>query len=79
MVRPSQLRAAAEDTALMTPSAMELQHHYRELTMPVTILAGTDDQISDGGRQSERLHRELPDSAFITLPGLWAHGSPRRS
>ena len=50
VVRPSQLRAAAEDSALMVPSAMELQHHYRELTLPVTIFTGADDQISDVGR-----------------------------
>jgi pimeloyl-ACP methyl ester carboxylesterase len=70
MLRPSQLRAAAEDAALMTPSAMELQHHYSELQMPITIITGADDQIADVGRQSERLHRELPQSEFIALPGL---------
>ena len=70
MLRPSQLRAAAEDAALMTPSVMELQHHYRKLQMPVTIITGADDQIADIGRQSERLHRELPQSEFIALPGL---------
>jgi pimeloyl-ACP methyl ester carboxylesterase len=70
MLRPSQLRAAAEDAALMTPSVVELQHHYRELHMPVTIITGADDQIADVGRQSERLHRELPQSEFIALPGL---------
>jgi pimeloyl-ACP methyl ester carboxylesterase len=69
MLRPSQLRAAAEDAALMTPSVMELQHHYRELRMPITIITGADDQIADVGRQSERLHRELPQSEFIALPG----------
>jgi pimeloyl-ACP methyl ester carboxylesterase len=70
MLRPSQLRAAAEDAALMTPSVMELRHHYHELQMPITIITGTDDQIADVGRQSERLHRELPQSEFIALPGL---------
>jgi len=70
MLRPSQLRAAAEDAALMTPSVMELQHHYGELQMPVTIITGAGDQIADVGRQSARLHRELPDSEFVTLPGL---------
>ena len=70
MLRPSQLRAAAEDAALMTPSVAELEQHYRELTMPVTIITGADDQISDVGRQSARLHRELADSEFIALPGL---------
>jgi pimeloyl-ACP methyl ester carboxylesterase len=70
MLRPSHLRAAAEDAALMTPSAMELSGHYRELTLPLAIVAGADDQIADLGRQSERLHRELPGSEFMALPGL---------
>src|SRR4051794_90409 len=70
MVRPIQLQASAEDAALMTPSAMELQEHYRELKLPVVILTGGDDQIADVGRQSKRLHQELPQSEFIVLPGL---------
>jgi pimeloyl-ACP methyl ester carboxylesterase len=70
MLRPLQLRAAAEDAALMTPSVMELERHYRKLTIPVTILTGADDQIADVGRQSAHLHRELPGSKFISLPGL---------
>ena len=70
MLRPSQLRASAEDAALMTPSVMELQHRYRELRAPMTIIAGADDQIADVGRHSERLHRDLPQSEFIALPGL---------
>jgi pimeloyl-ACP methyl ester carboxylesterase len=70
MLRPLQLRAAAEDAALMTPTAMELEQHYREIRTPVTIITGVDDQISDVGRQSERLHQELASSEFIALPGL---------
>jgi pimeloyl-ACP methyl ester carboxylesterase len=70
MLRPLQLRAAAEDAALMTPSVMELARHYGELRVPMTIITGADDQIVDVGRQSARLHRELPHSEFIALPGL---------
>jgi pimeloyl-ACP methyl ester carboxylesterase len=70
MLRPLQLRAAAEDAALMTPSAMELKEHYRELKVPVTLITGGDDQIADVSRQSARLHRELPESELIVLPGL---------
>ncbi len=70
MLRPVQLRASAEDAVMMTPVAAELQHHYGELTMPVVILAGGDDQIADVGRQSRRLHEELPQSELIVLPGL---------
>ena len=70
MLRPSQLGAASEDAALMVPSAAQLQHYYQELTVPLSIITGADDQIADVGRQSERLHRELPQSELIVLPGL---------
>ena len=33
-------------------------------------ITGADDQIADVGRQSERLHRELPQSEFIAQLGL---------
>jgi pimeloyl-ACP methyl ester carboxylesterase len=69
MLRPSQLRASAEDAALMTPSVMELQSHYAELRMPVIIVAGGDDQIVDVGRHSARLHHELPGSELTIVPG----------
>src|SRR5215213_2776112 len=70
MVRPIQLRASAEDAAMMTPSVMELEQHYRELKMPVVILTGGDDQIADVGRQSRQLHEEIPQSELTVLPGL---------
>jgi pimeloyl-ACP methyl ester carboxylesterase len=69
MLRPIQLRASAEDAAMMTPAVMELEQHYGELTMPVVIVTGGDDQFVDVGRQSERLHQELPGSEFIRVPG----------
>src|ERR687886_2636507 len=70
MLRPIQLRASMEDAALMTPSVMELEQHYRALKLPVVILTGGDDQIADVGRQSRRLHEEIPQSELIVLPGL---------
>src|SRR3954465_4822739 len=70
MLRPLQLRASAEDAALMTPSVMELQEHYRDLKLPVVILTGGDDQIADVDRQSKRLHEEIPQSELTVLPGL---------
>ena len=69
MLRPIQLRASAEDAALMTPSVMELEQHYGELTLPVVIVTGGDDQVVDVSRQSERLHQEIPGSEFIRVPG----------
>jgi pimeloyl-ACP methyl ester carboxylesterase len=69
MLRPIHLRASNEDAALMIPAVMELEQHYGELTVPVVIVTGGDDQIADVGRQSERLHQELPGSEFIRVPG----------
>ena len=60
MVRPIQLRASAEDAALMTPSVMELQEHYRELKLPVVILTGGGDQIADVDLQSGGCTRRSP-------------------
>src|SRR3954454_9740277 len=70
MLRPLQLRASAEDAALMTPSVIELEQHYHELKLPVVILTGGDDQIADVDRQSKRLHAEIPQSELTVLPGL---------
>lgn len=70
MLRPLQLRASAEDAAMMTPVTVELQRHYRELELPVAIIAGGGDQIADVGRQSQRLHDELPNSTLVVVPGM---------
>jgi pimeloyl-ACP methyl ester carboxylesterase len=81
MLRPLQIRASAEDAALMTPSAAELEQHYRDLKMPVVIVTGRDDQIVDVERQSRRLHEEVSHSELIVLPGLGHmvhHLAPRR-
>src|SRR4051812_4718399 len=69
-LRPSHLRASAADMGLMIPAAAKLQARYRELKVPVTIITGADDQVVEAGRQSGRLHEELPQSRFISLPGL---------
>ncbi len=39
-VRPSQLRAAAMELALMIPYASVFRDSYKSLTMPVSIIAG---------------------------------------
>jgi pimeloyl-ACP methyl ester carboxylesterase len=68
-LRPSQLRASAEESALLISTAAAFRKRYRELTMPVVIAAGADDQIVTTDSQSARLHRELPHSTFRRIPG----------
>jgi pimeloyl-ACP methyl ester carboxylesterase len=70
MLRPSQLRASAVESALMVPSAMMLSRHYRELKVPVRILAGSDDRVADPEHNSARLHRELAGSDYRVERGV---------
>lgn len=67
-LRPSQLLASAEETALMIPAAHQLGSRYRELMMPVTIMAGANDVHALPRLHSERLHHELPQSELILVP-----------
>ncbi len=69
MLRPSQLRASAAESALMIPAAHTLSKQYPQLTMPITIIAGSDDQICDVDHNAERLHRELPHTGLRIEPG----------
>lgn len=67
-VRPSQIRASAEESALLIPSAAALRSQYTELGMPVTIIAGKDDKLIDPVSQSERLHAAIAHSELTVIP-----------
>jgi pimeloyl-ACP methyl ester carboxylesterase len=69
-VRPSQLQASAEESALMIPEAFSLQHHYNQLSGPITIIAGEGDRMANIDKQSARLHKALPGSEFRRLQGV---------
>jgi pimeloyl-ACP methyl ester carboxylesterase len=69
-LRPSQLRASAAESGLMIPAAAELRHHYRELRMPITIVAGANDRLVAADRHSLRLHKLLPHSELRLMPGM---------
>lgn len=68
-LRPSQLRASAADAALLIPSAMSLSGHYHALTMPMTIMSGSDDRYVNMHAHSERLYCEVPQSALHVTRG----------
>jgi pimeloyl-ACP methyl ester carboxylesterase len=67
-VRPSQIRASAEESALLIPGAAVVQGQYDELTMPVTIIAGKDDKLIDPASQSKRLHAAIVHSQLTIIP-----------
>lgn len=68
-VRPSQIRASAEESALMVPDAAHFEDRYGELKMPVTIIAGEDDRLIDIDEQSARLHDNVANSRFHRISG----------
>jgi len=70
MLRPSQLRAVAEDAAFMVPAASSFHERYGELQLPVTILAGGEDKVIDPQANSCALHRDLPHSDLKVFPGV---------
>src|SRR5829696_1700262 len=66
-MRPSQIRASSEESALMIPGAFALREGYGDLRMPVVIIAGEDDRLIDIDRQSARLHRDVAQSTFHSV------------
>jgi pimeloyl-ACP methyl ester carboxylesterase len=70
LLRPSQLRANAEDAACMMSAAASQSERYGELRLPVTIVAGAADVIVDPEAHSVRLHADLADSELAIVPGV---------
>jgi pimeloyl-ACP methyl ester carboxylesterase len=60
-LRPKQLRAAAEESALLIPVAAQFQSHYPSIRCP--FFHGAGDQIIEA-EQARHLHRALPDSVL---------------
>lgn len=81
VLRPVQIRASAEDGAFTLPATAGLRRRYRDLHLPVHVLAGDGDRIVDPKAHAERLHRDVPGSTLTMLPqvGHMAHyAAPRR-
>lgn len=66
---PGHIRASAEDSGLLMPSAAAFEHRYGELYLPTAIVAGAEDRIVDPGLHSARLHREVPWSGLWVVAG----------
>jgi pimeloyl-ACP methyl ester carboxylesterase len=80
-LRPSQLRAAAEETAAIIPSAIALQRRYRELEAPPVLVAGAQDRYVDAERHSARLASLIPGTELLLSARaghMVHHSDPRR-
>ena len=79
-LRPSQIRAFAEDSAHMITAARTLSERYRSLFPPTAILAGDADKIVSY-RQAQRLHGDVAGSRLEILKGgshMVHHIAPER-
>jgi pimeloyl-ACP methyl ester carboxylesterase len=63
-LRASQMSTVDEEADMLIDATRELSRLYRELSVPVRIVAGDADLIVDTERHSRRLHLELPASTF---------------
>ena len=68
-LRPRQIAAASGETGLMSPAAAFSRRHYRRLSVPALVVAGTADRIVNPFRQSVPLSRELPQGSLHLVPG----------
>ena len=68
-LRPSQLRAAAAEAALIVPAAASLAPRLGGLTLPVTLVAGDGDKVVSTRDQSGRLAGVLARSELLIVEG----------
>jgi len=66
---PPQVKAVAEEAAMMPSAAQSLSRSYAELAVPVHLMAGSEDRIVETDKHSARLHRQLPGSTFQRVAG----------
>ncbi len=68
-LRPSQLRATAQESAMMIPSAARLKRHYRDLSCPLVVLGASGDEMVEV-EQAPRLQRATNNSALRMVDGV---------
>src|SRR5215213_8108238 len=77
-LRPSQIRATSVDGALMIPGAVALRRGYKELTLPVVIIAGDGDKVVFK-RRSERLQDSISGSVLQIIKDAMRASSRQHS
>jgi pimeloyl-ACP methyl ester carboxylesterase len=67
LIRPSQLRSAAEEANLMVSAAARLEPQYPNIDCPVMIFAGEQDAVVESF-QAKRLANILPRAKLTLIP-----------
>jgi pimeloyl-ACP methyl ester carboxylesterase len=68
-MRLSQMQTVDEEAAMLFEAVNGLCRHYRELRVPVHLIAGSEDGIVDTEQHSTRLHEEIATSTYHRVPG----------
>jgi pimeloyl-ACP methyl ester carboxylesterase len=68
-LRPEQLRAVGEESAMLLPVTSRMRGKYPDLKVPSVIVAGAQDRYVRMRAHSQRLHEALPRSTLISVPG----------
>jgi pimeloyl-ACP methyl ester carboxylesterase len=79
-VRPTQLRSAAEESAMLIWAAATLAPQYPQLACPVAVMAGDQDRVVEHD-QASRLHATLRRSVLKVIPDaghMVHHAAPER-
>jgi len=67
-LRPSQMRTVHEEAAMLPEVTVHLSQLYKDVDVPIRLLAGSEDGIVDTTSHSVRLHRELAHSTLRVIP-----------
>lgn len=67
--RPLQIRASAEELTFAIPAVMALGKRYQRLSVPLTIISGSEDRMTYASSHAQRLHAELPESELLSISG----------
>jgi pimeloyl-ACP methyl ester carboxylesterase len=68
-LRPKQLQAAADESAILLGNAFGDLPDYKRLPDNTFIVAGDSDRLIDAHEQSVRLHNAAPKSVLMLIPG----------
>ena len=66
-IRPAQFTATAYELAAMYESLSKISPRYNEITVPVTIIFGSSDQMLNPVDDGRRLYEALPDARIIIV------------
>jgi len=63
------IRAWADDERILRASLEALSQYYSEIELPLVIVTGDADRVLDPKQHAVPLHKTIPHSKLIVLPG----------